>query len=176
MDISEQKRVLRYQISILKSGRAGLYRDEIIDMGLHHDLESDGTDGAIEPQHVGNFLRPLEEELSKLEVSDVMSEFCGVMGAYEDAKSMVRSAALVVIETMARGVLVRNEGKVSEFVMGMGYFSFSDMNGESMWQHQMAELDGYDELNDFIGPLDEELKLTGEAMKFTKDGETITDW
>lgn len=80
------------------------------------------------------------------------------------------------VERLARKCLAQNPKKVSEFCMAMGMFSFSDLNGKTLWDHQCEKLSGYKALNDFVMEWDSELKITGEPMRVTATGIKITDW
>jgi hypothetical protein len=73
------------------------------------------------------------------------------------------------IERIARSRLRRNK-KLKEFVMAMGSWFFTkwgnNYNGEDYDCRKIA---------DIIGEFSK-LKLTGNAMRFTADGEKRTDW
>jgi hypothetical protein len=81
--------------------------------------------------------------------------------------------ALHNIEWAARDIL-RKHANLGEFVMAMGVATFTDrQTGDTIElgsRAYMATLDG------FIGRWDNCLKLTGNPMRFTAYGPTITDW
>ena len=59
---------------------------------------------------------------------------------------------------------------IEEFVMGMGTYFFTDINGEEV------DSSRYEKLDLFIMQWDSNLLLTGETMRFKRDGVIITDW
>lgn len=84
--------------------------------------------------------------------------------------------ALIEVERLARKCLNQNPKKLGEFVMAMGHFSFTDIKGETIWEHTYEKCSGFKPLDDFISEWDSILKLTGEPMRFTATGVKITDW
>lgn len=72
--------------------------------------------------------------------------------------------------------LVSNKFKqnknINSFVLAMGTFFWTDLNGKVLYDHQVK--DKY--VSDFIFEWDNVLKLTGEGVKWFRDGTIITDW
>ncbi len=90
------------------------------------------------------------------------------------------------VERLARRIL-REHPNLKEFVMAMGTYFFNDKNGnivDTLTQKMNKSYQYYYEdtykyfqpLNSFIAEWDEYLKLTGHAMRFTKDSQVRTDW
>jgi hypothetical protein len=71
---------------------------------------------------------------------------------------------------LARKIL-RSDKTLDEFVMGMGTWFFVDRYGRS-W----GELPQFKELKDFINKWDKDIRITGEPMRFTADGDIIRNW
>jgi len=80
-------------------------------------------------------------------------------------------AASKEVERRARRILADNPD-LREFVMGMGCYSFWDLQGNA--------LDGDDPrteaVDDLIMEWDCCLRITGETMRFTATGPKITSW
>jgi hypothetical protein len=104
---------------------------------------------------------------------------------YQAAVFAASRAALILVEAQARAILRRHPA-LDEFVMGMGMWFFTykvgardrcgirltaDMNRclHEPRAYMRPLLDILDELND-------DLKLTGEPMRFTAEGPVIHDW
>lgn len=85
------------------------------------------------------------------------------------------------VERLARLVLLNNP-KLREFIMGMGSFFFTDSKDEiihtSMGNNdsRLNRLKGYKRLVKFVEQFDSQLKITGTPMRFTAKGKKITDW
>lgn len=80
------------------------------------------------------------------------------------------------VKRLAMQVIKSNSRKVSEFVMCMGTYFFNDKKGEPLYQHEIEALKDYKELEGFIDEWDGILHITGEAMRFHKDGITHYNW
>lgn len=89
-----------------------------------------------------------------------------------------RAVAIAVEETerLARKAL-REHPDVKEFVMGMGRALFVVHEDE---EHEdivgVDEDDRFKELSEFLGRWDNDLRVTGIAMRFTADGPKVTEW
>jgi hypothetical protein len=95
--------------------------------------------------------------------------------------------ALKVVEERARAIMRRNP-RIKEFVMGMGSYTFWDINDNQIEMyhehyHQWGKTvysytskHAYKPLTDFMEEWNEHLKLTGSPMRFTATGPVITDW
>ena len=81
--------------------------------------------------------------------------------------------AIKRIESLARNILVDNK-QTNEFIMAMGSFFFTSKLGDVIYDKE--DLRGYKKLEDFIYSLPKDLCITGEPMRFTKNGPVITDW
>ncbi len=96
------------------------------------------------------------------------------------------------VEFLARAVL-NNNHHLHEFIMAMGSYFFtcrktghplfsmekgSDIVHTVMGENEetLLKIPGYKELSDFVSEWDEELKLTGSPMRFTRLTGRKTDW
>ena len=90
--------------------------------------------------------------------------------------------AVKEVERLARLVLSSNPNELLSFMMCMGSFFFNDNNDEiihiTMGENErfMRSLTGYNQLVNFIYKWDDYFGITGTAMTFTANGETVTDW
>lgn len=82
-----------------------------------------------------------------------------------------RDIAMQLIEQRARRILVTHPN-LDEFIMGMGSWFFTRKGGEII----VDPLGYMKPISDIIDEWDAYLKLTGEPMRFTAEGETVTDW
>ena len=90
--------------------------------------------------------------------------------------------ASAVVEKKARAIL-RQHPNLDEFVMAMGGWFFTkkdkDATGYSMILHESSGdhcpkyMTG---IRNFIDEWDDVLKTTGEPMRFTANGEKVTEW
>jgi hypothetical protein len=78
------------------------------------------------------------------------------------------------VEKLARKILCENVD-LDEFVMAMGTWSFTIKHKKPSEDADDNEK-RFDEIREFISKWDKKLKITGEAMRFTADGEKITNW
>lgn len=90
----------------------------------------------------------------------------------EDLYHRAGVLAIREVEKEARRIL-KSDPDLNEFVMAMGAAFFTDKNGDN---HQLQDIDAAEELRDFILEWDEYLRITGVPMRFTADGDKITDW
>jgi len=97
-----------------------------------------------------------------------------------------RDIAINEVIRMARQ-LMRNHKNLHEFIIAMGSYFFIDDNNDTIETTDQLMNKSYEyytvdsfkyfkPLNDFISKWDDTLKLTGEGIRFTADGEIITDW
>jgi hypothetical protein len=95
------------------------------------------------------------------------------MAEMELHREKATEAALQEIERLARRMLKKYK-YMDEFLMAMGgYFVTRKPDKEILYDLQNKE---WKELESFIDEYDDELKLTGDAMRFTAEGPKITDW
>lgn len=80
--------------------------------------------------------------------------------------------ALQEVEDRARRIL-RRHSSLTEFFMAMGTAFFVTTEGTTISPHERAYMRP---VADFLSEWDRELHLTGTPMRFTADGEVITDW
>ena len=92
-----------------------------------------------------------------------------------DVLQVASELALEYVEQEARAIL-KSCPKYKEFIMGMGSACFSDgwSNFSPVYSDKMPKRAV--ELICFISEIDEYLRLSGNPMRFTADGEKITDW
>jgi len=86
--------------------------------------------------------------------------------------------AVKLIEAEARHIL-KNHKDLDEFVMGMGTAFFTRKGRSPGWGHGTVQFDErkYMELIDqLITDYDDYFKITGLPMRFTANGEKITEW
>ena len=76
------------------------------------------------------------------------------------------------VKRLARAILKKNKN-LNEFVMGMGTWFFVHKDGRNCDESDYKSLQ---EFSDFIREYDNILKITGEPMRFTAEGEKITNW
>jgi len=85
--------------------------------------------------------------------------------------------ALIEVERLARKILKKNKS-LHEFIMAMGSYFFT-LTKDTTWHISSTDmdrdLDTYGDLVEFMDEWDD-LKLTGEAMRFTATGPKITNW
>ncbi len=90
--------------------------------------------------------------------------------------------AIKEVERLARLTLKKNPKQLHKFMMAMGSFFFIDNNDDIIHtmvggnESMLKELEGYNDLVDFIDKWDEDFKLTGQAMTFTAEGKLIDNW
>ena len=77
--------------------------------------------------------------------------------------------ALKKVKKLALNVL-NKDNEIDEFIMGMGTYFFTYKYGSHVPDHK------YKKLNFFLMQWDSEFKLTGNPMRFRKDGIVTTDW
>ena len=101
---------------------------------------------------------------------------------FEEHVGNLGGEAVEIAEHLARKVLKRCP-YLDEFVMGMGMASFSKKN--PLFHPDGLPLDDHNEREhnqhsapffEFIERWDDIFKITGDAMRFTRDGAKITDW
>lgn len=93
-------------------------------------------------------------------------------------EAQVYEIIIAKVEKLARVVLANNRG-VKEFCMAMGMFSIIRTNKDKydyLDEDEFERLKGGKELYDFITEHDERFKITGDPMRFIKNGPVITDW
>ena len=83
-----------------------------------------------------------------------------------------RRLALEWVENEARRLLKQNSW-LTEFIMAMGGATFRTRE-DRLLDVDMVTI--ADDLADFIRKFDDSLGITGEPMRFTKDGPKITVW
>ena len=95
-------------------------------------------------------------------------------------------AALLKVEEMARKILKKHP-HLDYFMMAMGTYFFVDKKGNTIntqeefrtanhsysWRYTHKY---FQPLTEFIMKWDDAFKLTGNPMKFTAEGNKITDW
>lgn len=111
----------------------------------------------------------------------------GVEGLWRKALSYHYDKAvglsLVIVENKARAIL-QQHSNLDEFIMCMGGWFFTSKRKDT--RGQAIIIDPYDDihrcpkymtgLRRFIDEWDDYLKITGESVRFTANGEKITDW
>lgn len=90
-----------------------------------------------------------------------------------DALQVATELGLEYVEQEARKAL-RRCTTLDEFIMCMGSASFTDKKGNNLYDHELPKTAF--ELIVFIEEVDPELHLTGNPMRFTAEGEKITNW
>lgn len=90
-----------------------------------------------------------------------------------DALRVASELALEYVEHEARKIL-RKCTTLDEFIMCMGAAFFTDKQGNSLHDHEIPKTAF--ELIVFIEDVDSELHISGNPMRFTADGEKITNW
>jgi len=86
----------------------------------------------------------------------------------------LQKKSIKIVKKEALKVL-RKDNKLVEFVMGMGSFFFVDKKGEIISSDDPGGKH-FEKLTKFIYEWDEVLKITGDAMRFKKDGKITTSW
>lgn len=79
--------------------------------------------------------------------------------------------AVKELEARARRILRENSDLV-EFVMSMGCWAFYDQEGLIPFDSDPR----FEPVMSFISRWDDQLKLTGDPMRFTADGPVVTKW
>lgn len=80
--------------------------------------------------------------------------------------------ALKLIESEARK-LMRQHPNLKEFVMTMGTAFFYDKHNQIIDSYEYRYLESFSKM---LYDFDERFKVVGVPMRFTADGEMITDW
>jgi hypothetical protein len=101
----------------------------------------------------------------------------------ENCLSIANDMALLEVELQARKILSQHKN-LDEFVMGMGGWFFTRNDKEHTIVHNDSNGISPSErtpkytrrLQTFIDKWDNDLKITGNPMRFTANGKTITDW
>jgi hypothetical protein len=96
--------------------------------------------------------------------------------AIENHIHRARQIAIRKVRNLARKILRNNRGELNEFLMAMGSWFFVTHKGECVYAYELEHIEGIEELTDFIDYWDGDLKLTGEGIRFTWDGEIVTNW
>jgi hypothetical protein len=89
----------------------------------------------------------------------------------EDYDATVK-LALQEVEDRARRIL-RRHPPLTEFCMAMGTAFFVTTGGSTLGTDDRAYMRS---LDDFLREWDDFLHLTGHPMRFTADGDVVTDW
>lgn len=100
-------------------------------------------------------------------------------------ESFISDKYIHEIEIIARNIL-NNHSRLDEFVMANGQIFFTVKN-ENLYQNDpcshggfaVIDLDRYaymKELKDLIDENDYQFHMTGDSMRFTANGEKITNW
>lgn len=84
----------------------------------------------------------------------------------------VVTLALQEVEDRARRIL-RRHPPLTDFVMAMGTAFFLTTDGSTLDPHERAYMRP---LADFLVEWDDFLHLTGCPMRFTAEGDRVTDW
>lgn len=84
--------------------------------------------------------------------------------------SQASAIASAEVIRLARKILKANSD-LEEFIMGMGTWFFSNKDGDNV-----STGPEFKELDDFISEWDETIRITGEPMRFTANGEIRRDW
>lgn len=84
----------------------------------------------------------------------------------------VTNLALQEVEERARRIL-RQHPSLTSFVMAMGTAFFVTADGSTIRVNERAYMR---QLEDFLVEWEGDLRLTGCPMRFTTEGELITDW
>lgn len=73
-------------------------------------------------------------------------------------------------------MLVNNKFKQNKnlncFVLVMGTYFWTDLNNEVLYEHEV----NYKSVKSFLNEWDNILNLTGEGVKWFRDGSVVTDW
>lgn len=87
-----------------------------------------------------------------------------------------RRLAISHVETTARDILRKNRN-FKYFMMGMGcvFFTIIGENGSEV-DLDLDDREEFRSLLNFMNKWDSVLKITGEPMRFTADGPTVTSW
>ncbi len=80
--------------------------------------------------------------------------------------------ALAELERRARKILAAHPN-LDEFIMGMGCAIFTTKEDENLGTEERAYMKPVER---FLVRWDNELKLTGEPMRFTATGPVVTNW
>lgn len=97
----------------------------------------------------------------------------GVEKQLDELRAEQETLATQFVIQEARKLLVRH-ARLKEFVMCMGSWFFLDQQGLIIHDYPSYLVDST--LATFISRWDEELKITGEPMRFTVDGPIVRDW
>lgn len=80
---------------------------------------------------------------------------------------------------LATEVLIKNSAVVEEFIMAMGSFFFTSKQDQGYnWslEYEIKSLIGGEELWDFIIEWDNQLKITGNPIRFSLESRVKRDW
>lgn len=97
-----------------------------------------------------------------------------VLGEVAECYKKACNLASRHVESLARRILAERS-ELNEFIMGMGTYFFSLKDDDDNIDAFSGE-EWMEPLVDFICEWDRELKITGEAMRFTAMGDKVTEW
>lgn len=127
------------------------------------------------PKHIPTYIERLEQKAIKRtkleEVHDSKYRRVNIKESY----ALACHYAEMEVEYLARRFLKYHSKTLREFVMCMGKWHFVSKDLEIIDPYETGKYK-CQELMEFIDEWDPYLKLTGFPMRFTADGEKITDW
>lgn len=120
-------------------------------------------------------------------LKDIDPELYTLLGEVADYYEKASETASKVVEKMARKILIEHP-ELDEFVMAMGsyFFTYKNRSGNlspmtqkmnKSWNYYYEDSEPFlKPLNDLISKWDKVLKITGDSMRFTANGEKRADW
>lgn len=120
-------------------------------------------------------------------LKNIELELSTLLNDMEDHYRKSSNLASDIVEKMARKILIE-QPELDEFIMCMGDYFFTYKNSDAHLMpitQKMNKNFKYDyvdtepflkHLNDLLGKWDNVLKITGDSMRFTAEGEKITNW
>lgn len=91
--------------------------------------------------------------------------------SFDSNLEKMRTEALIYLNFLVKNKFRQNKN-LNSFILCMGTFFWTDLKGEVLYDHEVKDK----LICNFIGEWDSVLKLTGEGVKWFRDGTIITNW
>lgn len=83
----------------------------------------------------------------------------------------IRKEALIYLKYLVENKFKQNKN-LNSFVLAMGTYFWTDLKGKVLYDHEVS----CEYVDSFVGEWESILKLTGEGVKWFRNGSIITDW
>lgn len=99
-----------------------------------------------------------------------MEELNLLMEQHNAILEKIDKVLLSKVELIARNFMRDKNNPLEKFTMAMGTYFFQDKIGQIRYDFTCNELE------EFLHTYNEEFKITGNPICFTKEGKVVTDW